>query len=149
MSSNYFNDHKFTIWQTQVTPVVHPPDLNRQVWGDHPVLGDVCRCVWYQHMCCYCMIWYMIFRSFDRDKPRINRVSKYRDVKLISRGINKKFNAVCVRYITVHVGLSILTVNDTKNLSTNTVFPETTPTQNLSISLWLLRSHEVSYGMFI
>ena len=35
---------------------------------------------------------------------------------------------MCVGYIPVHTGLSMMTVGDTENLSVNLVFLETTPT---------------------
>ena len=41
---------------------------------------------------------------------------------------------MCVGYIPVHMGLSMMTVGDTENLSVNLVFLETTPSQNLLIS---------------
>ena len=43
---------------------------------------------------------------------------------------------MCVGYIPVHMGLSIMmTVGGTENLSVNLVFLETTPSQHLLISL--------------
>ena len=47
----------------------------------------------------------------------------------------QKITQLCVGYVPIHVGLSVSTVDESENLSTNPVFLETTPSQHLLITL--------------
>ena len=63
---------------------------------------------------------------FFKKLPHINDLifywSKYRVRNLIASEIKEKYNAIRVRYIPVHVGMSMMTIDDIENLNRNLEF---------------------------